>query len=79
MEKTHDGKDANVPSKTPERIKRNLEDALKGSGEYCPYKYSFICNSKLIADALDLIQQLETDNERLMGIVKDHSKFSKWY
>jgi hypothetical protein len=45
--------------KTPERIKKDLEDALKGSGNYCPYKYSFICNSRLIADALDLIQQLE--------------------
>lgn len=45
--------------KTPERIKKDLEDALKGSGEYCPYKHSFICNSKLIADALAYIQQLE--------------------
>lgn len=51
--------------KTPERIKRNLEDALLGSSNYCPYKYSFICNSKLIADALDLIEQLESDNERI--------------
>ena len=59
---THDGKDANVPSKTPEEIKKGLKNCGPDGAckEKCPYyEPNAGCVGELIRDALAYIQQLE--------------------
>ena len=71
---THNGKDMNALSKTPEEIKKGLEYCGKCNGcrGYCPYD-SFEdsleeCTSKLAIDALALIQQLEAQVPKWISV-----------
>lgn len=55
MKKTPDGKDTNVPSKTPEEIKKALAPCKNKACEWCEMEYS----CEVEEDALAYIEQLE--------------------
>lgn len=52
---------------TDNEIKKALECRVKGKCPECPYFHSFPCDKckKLDKDALDLINRLQAENERL--------------
>lgn len=71
--------------KTPDEIKKGIVEAIDEvswvvEGGYA-HDLQDACDkaNASMADALAYIEQLETDNEMLMGMVKGHSKFSEWY
>ena len=74
------GKVAKMPDKklTDNEIVKALECRVKGKCPECPYFHSYPCDKckKLDKDALDLINHLQAENERLKDEVKEHIKKS---
>ena len=67
MRKIPDGKDTNVPSKTPEEIKKGLERCKNGA--HCD-NYLSAYHSQVEADALAYIEQLERERDAAMKDMK---------
>lgn len=67
MGKTPDGKDTNVPSKTPEEIKKGLERCKNGA--HCNSCLS-VYHCQVEADALAYIEQLESERDAVVEVLK---------
>lgn len=59
--------------KSPDEIKKGLEtcsaDECHGQHTDCPYHPDLMCIRNICADALALIQQLESDKQQLEGLL----------